>query len=466
MKSRGFWIGINLLLFAAIIGLGFWLFTGIQRQQVSHFIQEKQKTLLARENTVIQEGNVDTTHITALLPVGVDKQPIEPVKKEITSYVREKYGEKTPKGVIQKMVFISSKKVDTHFNQIKAHELHMESYQLDILKIKKAETEDFGRILLTPDYQVFTLETFLPKLEEAKMLLSGKLKEQLLASGKAKTDVAVLVQKFKELDLQSLPFSYQAGQFTLQLPNDSYGMSGLTVPVSDLYALLNSDYLSESDKGAYDAYMAEQQKDKSALRQISLTFDDGPDPRTTPVVLDLLKKYNAKGTFFVVGRAVPGNDELLKRIVAEGHVIGNHTWNHPDLTKISAEQVRREIQDTQEVIKKAIGSAPTMVRPPYGSLNAAVISQIGLPSMYWSVDTLDWKTRNPQSILGEVKTHTRPGSIILMHDIHKETVASLEPMLQFLSGEGYHMVTLTELLGEQLNPNYIYYSQDSAGPLQ
>lgn len=150
-------------------------------------------------------------------------------------------------------------------------------------------------------------------------------------------------------------------------------------------------------------------------------------------------------------------------MVAEGHVVANHTWNHPNLVKIPIEQVKKEIQDTQAAIEAATGIPSTMVRPPYGSVNQSVIDQMGLPSICWSVDSKDWKSRNAKAIFQEVKAHVCPGSIILMHDIHQPTVDSLESVLQYLTAERYSMVTVPELLGTVLDPQRIYYSRESSG---
>ncbi|HEL2205255.1 TPA: polysaccharide deacetylase family protein [Streptococcus suis] len=464
MKKVSFWLGINIALLGIMVSLAVWLFAGLQERQVSQFIEEKQQTILAKGKGKIQEGNIDTTHVVAALPTDDAGHVLGPVESRMISYVQRRFGHKKPAGKIQKLVFVSSIEGKTNFKNVTAREIQAEHYKVDNLQIKKQNKLPSERVLLTQDNELFTLEDLLPNLSSAASIIVDHLREALLAQGMKETDVEAIVKKFETLDLNAISFSFGDSQLTLQLP-DGYGINQLVLPISDLYPVVKSDYLVDADKVGYDEYMAAQVVDKKHLRQVALTFDDGPNPNTTPVVLDLLKKYNAKATFFVVGKAVAGNEAILRRMVAEGHVIANHTWNHPNLVTISGEQVQREIQDTQAAITEATGIVPTMVRPPYGSVNQAVINQMGLPSIYWSVDSKDWKSRNPQAILKEIKEQTCPGSIILMHDIHQSTVDSLESVLQYLTGEGYNMVTVTDLLASPLNPQLIYYSQELSGPV-
>ncbi|WP_155964091.1 polysaccharide deacetylase family protein [Streptococcus ruminantium] len=459
-----FWLGVNIALIGMIVGLGFWLFTEVQDRQIRQFIEEKQETILSEGKVNVQEGNIGTTHVVMALPTDNSGRVIGSVESRMLSYVQKRFGHKKPVGKIDELVFISAKEAETSFTDVKARDIQAEQYKVEYLQIKKQENLSAESVLLTEDNQLFTLEKFLPDLSAARKIMVAHLKEDLQAKGMTKAESEGIIAKFNNLDLNTLSFTYKEKQLFLQFPDQSFGIDHLKVPISDLYPVVKSNYLAESDKTGYDEYVAKQ-VDKKQLRQIALTFDDGPNSNTTPVVLDLLKKYNAKATFFVIGRAIAGNEAILRRMVAEGHVIANHTWNHPDLVTLSPELVRKEIQDTQAAIKEAAGVVPTMVRPPYGTINQSVVDQIGLPSIYWSVDSKDWQSRNPQAILNEIKAQTHPGSIILMHDIHQPTVDSLESVLQFLTSERYNMVTVPDLLGSNLNPKHIYYSQESSGPV-
>ena len=192
---------------------------------------------------------------------------------------------------------------------------------------------------------------------------------------------------------------------------------------------------------------------------VALTFDDGPDAKTTPQALDILKKYGVKATFFMVGQNVAGNEAIIKRVKQEGHQIGLHTWDHPVLTKLPIETVKKEIFDTQAAIYNVVGIKPMITRPPYGAINQTIQKVIDQSFIMWDVDSLDWKSRNTKSIMQEI-AKTKPGSIILMHDIHQTSIDALPSVLQYLQEKGYTLVTVDELLEGRLQTHQIYYSRN------
>lgn len=192
---------------------------------------------------------------------------------------------------------------------------------------------------------------------------------------------------------------------------------------------------------------------------IALTFDDGPWPYT-PELLDTLKKHNAKATFFLLGRKVANRPEMTQRIAAEGHEIGNHTWDHPDLTKLPDNEVFSEITSTSDIIYETIGKAPTMMRPPNGATNAhlaQLMAEVGLPQILWSHSTLDWQARNTKVIAERTLAGAKRNAVILLHDIVPETVKAMPGVLTKLEKQGYRFVTITTLLqGRELKGGEIY----------
>jgi len=185
---------------------------------------------------------------------------------------------------------------------------------------------------------------------------------------------------------------------------------------------------------------------KGAKKRVALTFDDGPDAKVTPQILAILKKYNIKATFFMVGKNAANNPKTVEQVYKEGHEIGNHTWNHPKLTNLAKASVKDEVDRTSNAIYKAIGQYPTVFRPPYGAISDQVRSVITMPSILWSIDTLDWKHRNADKILTYVKASVNDGSIILMHDIHQTTADGLENVILYLQKQGYECVTVSDIL--------------------
>ena len=181
-------------------------------------------------------------------------------------------------------------------------------------------------------------------------------------------------------------------------------------------------------------------------KRIALTFDDGPHPKVTEQILNTLDKYHAKATFFMLGSRVKHYPDIAKDVLDRGHEIGNHTWNHPVLTKMPMEQVLKEYTSTANEIELAIGQGATVFRPPYGATNDDINSKIPIPVVLWSIHTLDWKHRNSQLLLTYIKNNLHNNAVVLMHDIHQSTADGLDAVLAYLQGEGYEFVTVSEIL--------------------
>lgn len=179
---------------------------------------------------------------------------------------------------------------------------------------------------------------------------------------------------------------------------------------------------------------------------IALTFDDGPNSSTTNKVLDVLEKNDARATFFILGRRINREVETLKRIDLLGNQIGNHTFNHKDLTKLSKTEIEKEVNLTNDSLLKAIGKKVNMVRVPYGALNNTVKETIKYPLIMWNIDTKDWKTKNVNYILKEIRDNVKDGDIILMHDLYESTVKATEIIVPELIKKGFQLVTVEELM--------------------
>jgi peptidoglycan-N-acetylglucosamine deacetylase len=183
---------------------------------------------------------------------------------------------------------------------------------------------------------------------------------------------------------------------------------------------------------------------------IAMTFDDGPSAENTPRLLDMLKQRNIKATFFLIGQNVASNPDLVRRILSEGHEIGNHSWTHPQLSRLSDQKVTAEITKTHDAIKDASGFTPTLLRPPYGAITSRqrewIENQFGLSIILWSVDPFDWKRPGASVITQRILSQARPGAIILSHDIHKQTVDAMPATLDSLMRKGFKFVTVSQLI--------------------
>lgn len=189
---------------------------------------------------------------------------------------------------------------------------------------------------------------------------------------------------------------------------------------------------------------------------IALTFDDGPGKYTTQIV-DVFKKHKAKATFFMLGRSVAADPDTARYVHDSGMAIGNHTWSHPVLSGLAPATVKSELDKTSQAIKDATGVAPSGVRPPYGAF-AATTPHENMPFILWNVDSEDWKNRDVTITTQRVLSDARAGAIVLMHDIHPSTAQAIEGIVVQLKKEGYRLVTVPELLGNDVDPQGAYYS--------
>ena len=180
--------------------------------------------------------------------------------------------------------------------------------------------------------------------------------------------------------------------------------------------------------------------------RVALTFDDGPNARYTPLLLEGLRKRNIHATFFLLGENILKNKELLLRMQKDGHLIGCHTWSHVQLDKISPSSASREILKTNSLIYHITGTYPTCLRPPYGAWKKDLELPVTMLPVFWDVDTLDWQSQNPESILDIVRKNVQDGSIILMHDSYDSSVRAALAITDELTEKGYDFVTADQLL--------------------
>jgi len=241
------------------------------------------------------------------------------------------------------------------------------------------------------------------------------------------------------------------------------------IPMIAIAPYLNEKYesllVSEETKNeiAEKKQKEEEARKKEAenKKYIALTFDDGPQDETTNRILETLDEFDAKATFFMLGKNAEQFPELAKRVADEGHEVANHSITHANLNAMNVNRIEEEMTHSQDQIEEATGERPILFRPPYGNYNDTVLDlaeQTDQSVVLWSLDTYDWQHLNANATYEIVKNNVYPGSIILMHDIHPTTADALPQILQYLSEEGYEFVTASELLpyidGEGIGPHY------------
>jgi peptidoglycan/xylan/chitin deacetylase (PgdA/CDA1 family) len=194
---------------------------------------------------------------------------------------------------------------------------------------------------------------------------------------------------------------------------------------------------------------------------LALTFDDGPQ-RQSLRVLQALNQNGARATFFILGKNIAGNEDIIRQIAKGGHELAVHSWSHPNFTRISESAVRSQVTRTMDKIHEITGQTPRLVRTPYGASNRVSrrpLTELGLPLILWSVDSLDWKTLNAAKTIATIKEKAANGAIILCHDIWDSTGQAMEIVLPELIGMGYQLVTVSEMMSfreELLKPGWEY----------
>ena len=423
------------------------------QSEVKKVVQDVDKSELAK-NSSVKAGWLGDKYVKVYSPN---------LNTEQASEIKERLNDVT-KGLVEgslnfdkdikEVVFYGVEEKESNFANVNELNVKKISHKVESRKVESASESIISSIYLDKDNKEFTLSSLFSSPDIAKQKFLSKIKQQLAVKGLSEEVINQNITNLRDQDMATWKFNYNNSKFNINIESNKEDINSVEIPVNDLFKYINETYLKGEDLEKYNEYIK-----KRSRKAVALTFDDGPNPNTTPVALELLKKYNAKATFFMVGHAVAGNENIIKQVVAEGHQIGNHSWSHPLLTKISLEQAKSQINDTTEALKKASGQDVHIMRPPYGGINAAIQEAVDQSFILWDIDTLDWKNRNTASIMKEVQK-AQPGSIILMHDIHQTSIDALPTVLQYLTEQGFELVTVEELMGDQLELHQKYTNRE------
>ena len=448
-KQRNLWIIVALLFFTMVA------LQGIITYKVTNkkVFEEKIEALKKEKDDSYSQGSrkdhfrKGQAEIITYYPMTGDKvitsvQDI--IVKDITDKVEDK----------EHLIFYYSEKDSSSIKGVESHLVKKQAYDLSDSTVVELENTSLDQLYLKEDGTLFTLDQLFTDASKAKEKILEDIKSTLQDKKLEQALVDQVVADFSAAELSTWKFAYKDSQLVLYPVKQTNNVEEIALPISDFFDVIQSSYLTEKDAELYKKAQAEKNK-----KVVALTFDDGPDGNTTPQALDILAKYKIKATFFVQGKNIAGNEAILKRMQSEGHEVGNHSWNHPILTKLSLEDAKKQITDTEDAIKSVLGKSTKLMRPPYGAISDDIRNSLDLSFIMWNVDSLDWKSKNEAAILTEIQHQTSDGAIILMHDIHQPSVNSLPKVIEYLQGQGYSFVTVSELLNTRLKPHGIYYSQ-------
>ena len=448
-KQRNLWIIVALLFFTMVV------LQGIITYKVTNkkVFEEKIEALKKEKEDAFSQGSQknqfrkDKTEIIAYYPMA-GENVITSVRDAIFKDVTDKVEGK------EHLIFYYSEKGETSFKGVENRSVKKQAYDLTNSNLVELENTTLDKFYLKEDGSIFTLDQVFSDASKGKETLLEEIKSNLADSKRDQASIDQLLADFSAMDLSSWKFDYKDSQLIVYPLKQTQGLEEIALPISDFFDVIQSSYLTEKDEELYKKAQAEKNK-----KVVALTFDDGPDGNTTPQALDILAKYKIKATFFVQGKNIAGNEAILKRMQSEGHEVGNHSWNHPILTKLSLEDAKKQLTDTEDAITKVLGKSSKLMRPPYGAISDDIRNSLDLSFIMWDVDSLDWKSKNEAAILTEIQHQTSDGAIILMHDIHQPSVNSLPKVIEYLQEQGYSFVTVSELLNTRLKPHGIYYSQ-------
>ena len=223
----------------------------------------------------------------------------------------------------------------------------------------------------------------------------------------------------------------------------------IIIPYKDIKEYLNFDVKEETividENKEQEVEKVEAPTIDPSKPMIALTFDDGPTTKVTNRILDTLKKYDSRATFYVVGNRLSNYNETLQRIVNENSELGSHTFNHKSLTLLHPKDIKKELSAVDDYLDTLFKDYTTTLRPPYGAVNELVADKVGKPMIFWSVDTEDWKNRDCKTIVRNVLNHVKDGDIVLFHDLYESTADAIEIIVPKLIEEGYQLVTVSEM---------------------
>lgn len=449
-KQRNLWIIVALLFFTMVA------LQGIITYKVTNkkVFEEKIEALKKEKDDSYSQGSrkdhfrKGQAEIITYYPMTGDKvitsvQDI--IVKDITDKVEDK----------EHLIFYYSEKDSSSIKGVESHLVKKQAYDLSDSTVVELENTSLDQLYLKEDGTLFTLDQLFTDASKAKEKFLEDIKSTLLDKKIEQTLVDQVIADFTASDLSTWKFAYKDSQLVLYPVKATNNIEEIAMPISNFFDFIQTSYLTEKDAELYKKVQEEKHK-----KVVALTFDDGPNATTTPQALDILAKYKIKATFFVQGKNIAGNESILKRMQSEGHEVGNHSWNHPVLTKLSLEDAKKQITDTESAITSVLGTSSKLMRPPYGAVSDDIRNSLDLSFIMWNVDSLDWKSKNESAILTEIQRQTTDGSIILLHDIHQTSVNSLPRVIEYLQGQGYSFVTVSEMLNTRLKPHGIYYSRN------
>lgn len=447
------WVGIGLVFFILTIALG--KFT-ILVKEVAHteslsvIVNSEQIDTGIRMETETKESDSFTS--VKRVPFLQMKEIDVPIRKWATEQEKDFYQE------MEANETLLNKGIDAHFSI----ESEIRNLSDDIIQFQMSVTQS-----VDGEHEYKLNKTFTFNRKTAKLIpldhvtKNGKQYKKGIAKvinkhSKEELDNELIKERLQSMD--AIAWDVDETSFTFHFnPGDvSQKNEKINIPLSEFYHYITDDYydllINEEMEQQINDLEAEKERKKqetlAAKKQIAITFDDGPHGSETDRILNALDQYDAKATFFMLSNNVKTYPGIAKRVAEQGHEIANHSISHANLKAVNNEQAEKEVKDSAKVIEDVTGIKPKSFRPPYGNYTDDVMDftvESNQSMILWSIDTADWEAKNAKQIQYNAVANARPGSIILMHDIHKTTADAVPKILKQLKQQGYEFVTVSEL---------------------
>ncbi|MER2117710.1 MAG: polysaccharide deacetylase family protein, partial [Enterococcus casseliflavus] len=360
-------------------------------------------------------------------PQDLDTFPIKDIKERLTQAADHLRKKQTKKEVVT----VARIQAQAAASKVSTYSLKADSYvwNRETGRFEDADSLTDAPIFVSEKTQTeLSLKELVP--DEGSLLgIQQVIQQKLLDQAKEPAKIIDAVLAMERITFDS-KFTYDPEKITLQLPQNQTGVSEITLAYKEIAPFIDPELVNADQLKEQQAMLDENKK------YVALTFDDGPNDTSTLDLLKILKDNDVKATFFELGQMVDRYPEVAKKVHEEGHEIASHSYSHPQLNTLSPEEVKAEITKTDKAIYQATGVLPKNLRPPYGAIDQQSAQAAGKSIIQWSVDTEDWKLKDPNKILKVVQNNVYDGSIILLHDIHPKSVQAVPGIIQTMKEQG------------------------------
>lgn len=456
-------LGFSLFFFGLFLFSGIYVMQSIENKQLQERIKEQEILVFSqieqeKKDVAPQKEVSQTKNLTTVIYQPTADNPFQVPTFERLAQKALKEAKKELK-TRKSTLLVSYLAINHHTEALADYQIAIEVYQW------QKRPEKFKKIKTTTTRPIFmNLATGQPVTsqelikEEANLLgIQQVIQQTLLDEAKEPNQVIDEVLNLPRLTWET-KMRYQEDYLAVQLPKNQLGQAEIILPYAKIQPFIQTN-LVKPDKLANTVSTIDPKK-----KYVALTFDDGPLPATTAKIIQTLAKKDVKATFFLLGQNAKAYPALVKQIYEAGHELASHSYSHPSLKKLAQEAIKKEVLATDKAIFEATGQLPKTLRPPYGAINADVAKIVGKPIVQWSVDSFDWKSKDPSAIQKIIQKTVTSGSIILMHDVQPATAKALEKVIDSLIKQGYQFVTVQELLEHNLHPLQQYFSQFDQRP--